>query len=78
MSVKIGDVVFIRGYVEEIRKDTIIIRNRGGYFGTAREEVVESEEYNTDHGYMWICPKCGLTQHSDSKRCARCGHERID
>ena len=37
---KIGDRVFIHGYVDEIRKDTIIIRNKGGYFGTVRSEVI--------------------------------------
>lgn len=37
---KIGDEVYIHGYVDEIRKDTVIIRNDGGYFGTVREEVV--------------------------------------
>lgn len=27
---KIGDRVFVCGYIDEIRKDTIIIRNAGG------------------------------------------------
>lgn len=36
---RIGEEVFIHGYVDEVRKDTIIIRNEGGYFGTVREEV---------------------------------------
>ena len=38
---KIGDEVYVHGYVDEIRKDVIIIRNTGGYFGTVREEVTE-------------------------------------
>lgn len=33
-------------------------------------------DYKTDHGYMWICPKCGLMVHSDFESCVRCGHER--
>ena len=41
---KIGDEVYIHGYVDEIRKDTIIIRNKGGYFGTVQEEVVPSAQ----------------------------------
>lgn len=41
---KIGDEVYIHGYVDEIRKDTIIIRNKGGYFGTVQEEVVPSSQ----------------------------------
>jgi hypothetical protein len=37
---KIGDRVFVRGYIDEIRKDTVIIRNAGGYFGTIPSEVI--------------------------------------
>ena len=37
---KIGDMVFIHGYIDEIRKDTVIIRNKGGYFGTIQSEVI--------------------------------------
>lgn len=36
---KIGEEVYIHGFIDEIRKDTIIIRNEGGYFGTVKEEV---------------------------------------
>ena len=46
-EMKIGDEVFIHGYIDEIRKDTIIIRNEGGYFGTVEEEITD-----IDH----ICP----------------------
>ena len=44
---KIGDEVFVHGYVDEIRNDVIIIRNDGGYFGTVGYEVVDkdAEEY---------------------------------
>lgn len=35
---KIGDEIYVHGYIDEIRKDTVIIRNKGGYFGTVREE----------------------------------------
>ena len=40
MTMKIGDRCFVHGYVDEIRKDTVIIRNNGGYFGTAPGEVI--------------------------------------
>ena len=40
MNFKIGDRVFVRGYIDEIRKDTVIIRNTGGYFGTDPGEVI--------------------------------------
>lgn len=36
---KIGDTVYVRGTIDEIRKDVVIIRNKGGYFGTVPEEV---------------------------------------
>lgn len=36
---KIGDKVYIRGTIDEIRKDVVIIRNKGGYFGTVPEEI---------------------------------------
>ena len=41
---KIGDRVLVRGIVDEIRKDTVIIKNRGGYFGTVPEEIEETEQ----------------------------------
>ena len=37
---KIGDEVFVHGYIDEIRKDTVIISNNGGYFGTIPSEVI--------------------------------------
>lgn len=33
-------------------------------------------DYKTDHGYMWLCPECGLAVHSDYTSCVRCGWER--
>ena len=36
----------------------------------------DPRDYETDHGFMWLCPNCGLIVHSDHARCWRCGHER--
>lgn len=36
----------------------------------------EPERKKPDHGYMWICPECGLEVHSDFTRCVRCGWDR--
>ena len=36
---RIGDSVFVHGYVDEIRKDTVIVKNDGGYFGTVKGEI---------------------------------------
>lgn len=45
---KIGDEVYIHGYVDEIRQNVVIIRNDGGYFGTVAEEITnKSENPNT-------------------------------
>ena len=38
-EISIGDEGWVHGYVDEIRKDCIIIRNDGGYFGTVAEEI---------------------------------------
>ena len=40
---KIDDRVYVHGHVDEIRKDTVIIRNKGGYFGTVKSEIVEAQ-----------------------------------
>ena len=40
---KIGDRIYVRGYIDEIRKDTVIVRNDGGYFGTIPSEVMTGE-----------------------------------
>ena len=37
---RIGDEVYIHGYVDEIRQDIIIIYNDGGYFGTTPNEIM--------------------------------------
>lgn len=37
---RIGDEVYVHGYVDEIRNDVVIIRNDGGYFGTVEDEVI--------------------------------------
>ena len=44
---KIGDEVYVHGYVDEIRNDIVIIRNKGGYFGTMLNEIV-SNNITTD------------------------------
>ena len=45
---KIGDEVYIHGYVDEIRQNVVIVRNDGGYFGTVAEEITSrSENPNT-------------------------------
>ena len=48
---KIGDRCFVHGYVDEIRKDVVIVRNNGGYFGTDPGEVITV--YDTTHP-NWI------------------------
>lgn len=40
---KIGDRVYVAGYIDEIRKDVVIIRNDSGYFGTEKHNVFVAE-----------------------------------
>lgn len=47
---KIGDEVYVHGFVDEIRKDVIIIRNDGGYFGTVANEVLEKQTQEPSEG----------------------------
>ena len=73
---KIGDRIFVRGYIDEIRKDTVIVRNDGGYFGTIPSEVITGElpsvqpERKKGH---WI----EVDDHYNriSGRCSACGWE---
>ena len=51
---KIGDRVFIHGYIDEIRKDTVIIRNNGGYFGTIPSEVITGDLSSAQSEPKWI------------------------
>jgi len=41
LEMKIGEEVYIHGYIDEIRKDCVIIRNEGGYFATDESELVQ-------------------------------------
>ena len=43
-DLKIGDEVYIHGFVDEVRMDTVIIKNEGGYFGTVAEEIIPSAQ----------------------------------
>ena len=45
---KIGQEVFVHGHIDEIRKDVVIIRNEGGYFGTVPDELCEMPRWITD------------------------------
>ena len=62
---KIGDEVYIHGYIDEIRNDVVIIRNEGGYFGTVPSEVNCSEIPNncTDCECTDDCTECKGAEH---------------
>ena len=51
---KIGDRIFVRGYIDEIRKDTVIVRNDGGYFGTILSEIITGELPSAQPERKWI------------------------
>ena len=67
---KIGDEVYVHGYVDEIRKDVIIIRNDGGYFGTVPSEINCSEP-QTKYPTEW-CEDCNLWREDNCMGVAQC------
>ena len=53
-------------------------RHKNGLYEHDRilTESAEPQHWETDHGYMWLCPSCGLAIHSDYNKCVRCGNKR--
>lgn len=44
-GMKIGEEVYIHGYIDEIRSNCVIIRNEGGFFGTVEEEIFDVYDF---------------------------------
>lgn len=67
---KIGDRIYVHGYVDEIRKDCVIVRNDGGYFGTVKSEIVEAQE-TEDIVSVIRCKDCKHSEpwYADKRRC---------
>ena len=75
---KIGDRIYVRGYVDEIRKDTVIVRNDGGYFGTTWNEVTPSAQPERKRG-KWIDEGFYADGHgAHAFRCSECGGHIIE
>ena len=83
---KIGDSVFVHGYVDEIRKDIIIIRNNGGYFGTIASEIVcgdfperkkgkwiKTDKHDIYYQPGYECSVCGVLTTCHGNYCPNCG-----
>ena len=64
---KIGDRIFVRGYIDEIRKDTVIVRNDGGYFGTIPSEVITGELPSAQPEIIH-CKECKYGVQDEDKR----------
>ncbi len=45
---KIGDEVYVHGHIEEIRGNTVIVKNKGGSFGTSKKEVTSEPGWSDD------------------------------
>ena len=83
---KIGDRCFVHGYIDEIRKDTVIVRNDGGYFGTVPSEVITGElpsaqpkkkkgkwiPYSPE-GLRYKCSECESKYDTPWHFCPNCG-----
>ena len=54
-DIRIGDEVYIHGFVYDVRKDVVIIKNEGGYFGTVADEIMPSAQPER------TCVNCGRT-----------------
>ena len=67
---KIGDEVYIHGYIDEIRKDVVIIRNDGGYFGTNASEVILANR-KTETQTEYPCNTCANKGDHDGE-CSNC------
>lgn len=65
-----------RGYTEQIKWERDLAIRQLADLGYGLGEKPRTQDYKTDHGYMWLCPKCGLPVHSDFEKCVRCGYER--
>ena len=87
-SIKIGDEVYVHGYIDEIKQDIVIIYNKGSYFGTVLSEVVKQESkrgkwipqnHNKTNGRMstavYYYPKCSVCGHyaNYTNFCPNCG-----
>ena len=72
---KIGDRIFVRGYIDEIRKDTVIVRNDGRYFGTIPSEVIMGELPPAQPDIIQ-CRNCKFAS-GDSRICMKFGHSPI-
>ena len=85
---RIGDKVYVNGYVDEIRKDVVIIRNDGGYFGTVESEITDTigavkhgewsrHTLGSTSGYgttvMHQCSECESMTISRFRYCPNCG-----
>ena len=87
---KIGDEVYVHGFVDEIRSDVVIIRNDGGYFGTVPSEVNCSEKPNNCETcrFELYCPEmcegcCEWDSHYEPKTepqtsCKTCRYGEVD
>lgn len=92
-KLKIGDEIYIRANVNEIRNDYIICENKGGYFGTVREEIYPSVQsksgewipvYQGDEIINYRCSECELGDTNGSINlygwgyCRRCGAKMVE
>ena len=50
---KIGDEVYVHGHIEEIRGNTVIVKNKGGSFGTSKNEVTSEPGWSDDEFYQF-------------------------
>lgn len=72
---KIGDEIFVHGYVDEIRQGVVIIRNEGGYFGTVEDEIRDAPSVvPTQTNANQCVQRVEYIGDIEKKRCRTCKH----
>lgn len=75
---KIGDEIFVHGYVDEIRKDTVIVRNNGGYFGADESEIYQRDGLRARAHWINEIQSTADGMHLyQQNRCSKCEHVYI-
>lgn len=78
-----SDLVLRRAAIDAIAKLLAYHGSEGSWIDQKEaldtlRNMPSAHPYKTDHGFIWLCPECGLEVHSDFQKCVRCGHERAD
>ena len=72
IALKLNDEIYIKAFVDEIRKDIVICRNAGGYFGTIPSEIIKVRR-----GHLYYVQYDG-NPNIGNYHCSECRHTVIE